>query len=45
VKVGSWEVADLASGIWAVGIDASMLDATAMRVTSDDGTVLASAEF
>jgi hypothetical protein len=45
VKVGTWEAADLAAGVWAVGVDAELLDATAMRVTTDDGTVLATASF
>ena len=42
--VGWWDAADMASGVWAVGIDATLLDATAMRVTSD-GDVLATATF
>lgn len=45
VEVGTWEVADIQSGVWAVGIDGTLLDATAMRVTDDDGTVLATADF
>lgn len=45
VEVGTWEVADLAAGAWAVGIDADLLDATAMRVVDEDGAVLATAEF
>ncbi len=45
VEVGTWEVADLASGVWAVGIDADLLGATAMRVTDANGSVLATARF
>lgn len=43
VRVGSWEVADIASGVWAAGIESSLLDATAMRVVTDQGVVLATA--
>jgi hypothetical protein len=42
--VGWWDAADIASGVWAVGIDAALLDATAMRITSN-GEVLATASF
>ena len=42
--VGWWDAADIASGVWAVGIDDALLDATAMRITSD-GEVLATATF
>lgn len=42
--VGWWDASDIASGVWAVGIDATLLDATAMRVTSD-GELLATATF
>lgn len=45
VEVGTWEVADIQGGVWAVGIEADLLDARAMRVTDDDGTVLATATF
>jgi hypothetical protein len=45
VEVGTWEVADLAGGVWAVGIDPALLGARAMRVTDDGGAVLASATF
>ncbi|MEZ5406872.1 MAG: hypothetical protein R2761_02540 [Acidimicrobiales bacterium] len=43
VRVGSWEAVDLASGVWATGIDPSLLDATAMRVVTDHGVLLATA--
>ncbi|MDH5290838.1 MAG: hypothetical protein OEY41_12655, partial [Acidimicrobiia bacterium] len=43
VRVGSWEAVDLASGVWATGIDPSLLDATAMRVVTDQGVLLATA--
>jgi anti-sigma factor RsiW len=42
--VGWWDAADIASGVWAVGIDDALLDATAMRITSN-GEVLATATF
>ena len=42
--VGWWDAADIASGVWAVGIDPALLDATAMRITADDD-VLATAVF
>ncbi len=44
VQVGWWDAADVASGVWAVGIDPTLLDATAMRIVSD-GDVLATAAF
>lgn len=43
VRVGSWEAVDLASGVWAAGIDPSLLDATTMRVVTDQGVLLATA--
>ena len=42
--VGQWDAAGIASGVWAVGVDPQLLDATAMRITSD-GAVLATATF
>ena len=42
--VGQWDAAGIASGVWAVGVDPELLDATAMRITSD-GDVLATATF
>lgn len=45
VEVGTWTVADLRGGVWAAGIDPALLDASAMRVSADDGTVLATARF
>jgi hypothetical protein len=42
--VGWWDAADISSGVWAVGIDPALLDATAMRITADDD-VLATAVF
>lgn len=44
VEVGTWDVADIAQGLWAVGVEPDLLDSTSMRITADDGTVLASAE-
>jgi hypothetical protein len=44
ITVGWWDAEDIASGVWAVGIDPALLDATAMRITSD-GDVLATATF
>ncbi len=43
VRVGSWEAVDIASGVWAAGIDPSLLDASAMRVVTDQGVLLATA--
>ncbi len=43
-EVGWWDAADIATGVWAVGIDPDLLDATAMRITSD-GDAIASATF
>jgi len=45
VAVGSWDLADIASGVWATGIDASLLSSRAMRITLDDGTVVATASL
>lgn len=42
--VGWWDAADIASGVWAVGIQPAQLDATAMRIISD-GDVVAAATF
>lgn len=42
--VGWWDAAAIATGVWAVGIEPDLLDATAMRITADDD-VLASAIF
>ena len=43
-EVGQWDAAAIASGVWAVGVDPDLLDATAMRIT-EDGAVLATATF
>ncbi|MGD9750608.1 MAG: hypothetical protein AB7W59_06380 [Acidimicrobiia bacterium] len=45
VAVGSWEPVDIEHGVWATGIDPSLADATAMRIVTDDGTVLATASL
>lgn len=45
VEVGSWELDEIAAGVWAAGIDPDLLDADAMRITLDDGTVVATAGF
>lgn len=45
IKVGSWEVADIALGTWAAGIQTSWLGANAMRITTDTGVTLATATF
>lgn len=42
--VGWWDAAAIATGVWAVGIEPDLLDATAMRITADDD-VLATAIF
>lgn len=43
VVVGTWSYIEIATGIWAVGVDDALLDAVAMRVLAADGTVLATA--
>jgi anti-sigma factor RsiW len=43
VAVGTWNYDEIESGIWAVGIDKPLLDAVAMRVIDEDGSVLATA--
>lgn len=45
VTVGSWEVEDIAAGVWAVGVESALLEATAMRVLTADGSVLATADL
>jgi hypothetical protein len=45
VEVGTWQLTDLAEGIWVAGIDPDLLDARTMRITTDDGAVLATATF
>lgn len=45
VAVGSWTIDEIQSGVWAVGIDPALLDATAMRVTAEDGSVRSGATF
>ena len=45
VAVGNWTVEEIQSGVWAAGIDASLLDARAMRVVTEDGSVLATADL
>lgn len=45
IKVGSWKVSDIAHGTWAVGIENNLLGATAMRITTESGTTLATATF
>jgi hypothetical protein len=43
VRVGSWSYEDVAASVWAVGIDPDLLDAVAMNVVTEDGTVVAAA--
>jgi hypothetical protein len=45
VEVGTWELADIEAGVWAVGIDPALESATAMRVVTDDGVVVATADL
>lgn len=45
VRVGSWDASDLSSGVWAVGIDPTLLDARAMRILTADGDTVATASF
>ena len=39
--VGSWGYDEVASGVWAVGIDAELLHSVRMRVVDDQGRTLA----
>lgn len=43
VSVGSWTFSDVEQGAWAVGIDASLLNAVRMNVLDPNGSILASA--
>lgn len=43
VVAGSWGYADVRSGVWAAGIDATSLDAVGMRIVDASGVVLATA--
>ena len=43
--VGSWTYDQVASGVWAVGIDDSLLGATSMQITEAGGRVLATASL
>jgi hypothetical protein len=44
-EVGSWSYEDVKHGVWAAGIDASLLDARRMEVLDSSGAVVASAGF
>lgn len=43
VVVGTWSYDAMAGGSWAAGIDTSLLQATSMRILSEDGRVVATA--
>lgn len=43
VEVGSWSFSDVEKGAWAVGIDASLLNAVRMNVLDPNGSILATA--
>lgn len=43
VEVGSWSYSDVQKGAWAVGIDASLLNAVRMNVLDPNGSILATA--
>ena len=45
VDVGRWTAADARRGVWATGIDDGLTDATAMRILSESGHVIATSEF
>ena len=45
VTVGAWTYDEIATGIWAVGIDRELLSSDAMQVVGDDGAVLARASL
>lgn len=44
-RVGSWDVADISGGVWATGIDPTLLKSGSMRIMTEDGTMLARATF
>jgi hypothetical protein len=43
VDVGSWSYSDIEHGVWAVGIESSLLDAVHMNVLDANGSILATA--
>ena len=45
VVVGTWTADELHTGVWAVALDPALLHAQAMRVTNDDGALVATARF
>jgi hypothetical protein len=45
VDVGRWTATDARRGVWATGIDERLTDATAMRIVSERGHVIATSEF
>jgi hypothetical protein len=45
VVVGTWTAEELSTGVWAVALDPALLRAQAMRVTNEDGALLATARF
>ena len=44
VPVGRWTAGEAPTGAWSARVDRSMLDATAMRITADNGYVVASSD-
>jgi hypothetical protein len=45
VSVGSWSYGEISTGVWAVGIDRNLLDATRMRVVDETDVTIADAEL
>lgn len=45
VEVGSWSYDDVRAGVWAVGIDESLLSAVGMELVDERGTVVATASL
>ncbi len=43
--VGTWTKEEISTGVWAAALDPALMHAKAMRVTNDDGALLASAQF
>jgi anti-sigma-K factor RskA len=43
VAIGSWSYDDVKGGVWAVGIDDSLLSAVGMELVDDEGAVVATA--
>ena len=45
VVVGTWTKEEINTGVWAAALDPPLMHAKAMRVTNEDGALLATAQF